>query len=63
MLANWIDNKASPVSSTAGIPVECPADGSILAQCPVSSPEEVDLAVKSAKKAFDSWSYEFPLIQ
>ena len=57
MLANWINNKASPVSSATSIPVECPADGSVIAQCPISSAAEVDLAVKSAKIAYETWSY------
>ena len=35
----------------------CPADGSVLAECAEATREDVDEAVKAARKAFESWKH------
>ncbi|CAG8586502.1 140_t:CDS:2 [Acaulospora colombiana] len=58
-IQNIIDGKClDPVqaASIKYIPVTSPHTGKVIAQCPVSSPEDVNLAVEAAKKAFVAWS-------
>ncbi|CAG8651794.1 27659_t:CDS:10 [Gigaspora margarita] len=59
ILQNFIDGQyVDPVkaSSVKYIPVTTPHTGKIIAQCPVSTAEDVDKAVEVAKKAFKAWS-------
>ncbi len=46
----WVDGKNGESFSTF-----CPANGELLSKCAVAGKEDVDLAVKSAWKAFESW--------
>ncbi|MFI5776814.1 aldehyde dehydrogenase family protein [Nocardia sp. NPDC051570] len=45
-----------PVTTTAGLAVENPADGRIFATAPACSPEQLDTAVAAARRAFPAWS-------
>ncbi|CAG8666122.1 35474_t:CDS:10, partial [Racocetra persica] len=59
ILQNFIDGQyVDPVkaSSVKYIPVTTPHTGKIIAQCPISTAEDVDKAVEAAKKAFKTWS-------
>ncbi|CAG8785009.1 3961_t:CDS:10, partial [Dentiscutata erythropus] len=59
ILQNFIDGLyVDPVkaSSIKYIPVTTPHTGKVIAQCPVSTAEDVDKAVEAAKKAFKKWS-------
>ena len=51
---NFINNKFVP--SSEHIDSVCPADGTVNAQLPDSTPAEVDAAVKAARAAFPAWS-------
>src|SRR3979490_213322 len=54
-LSNFIDGE--PVASEAETePVLNPATGEELARAPRSTPEDVDRAVRAARRAFDGWS-------
>ena len=58
-LRNFIDGE--PVASEAETePVLNPATGEELARAPRSTPEEVDRAVRAARRAFDGWSRTTP---
>jgi malonate-semialdehyde dehydrogenase (acetylating)/methylmalonate-semialdehyde dehydrogenase len=46
----WLDSTAS-----ATHPVMNPATGEVIAECPLSSAEEVDAAVRAARAAFETW--------
>ena len=46
----WVDSKEGQTFNAY-----CPANGELLATCVNGSREDVDLAVKAAWKAFDSW--------
>ena len=39
------------------IPVTTPHTGKVIAQCPISTAEDVEKAVEAAKKAFKTWRY------
>jgi hypothetical protein len=39
------------------IPVTTPHTGEVIAQCPVSTAEDVEKAVEAAKEAFKTWRY------
>ena len=54
-VSNYINGGWLESSSERILDVENPGTGEILAQVPMTSAEEVDLAVKSARKAFDQW--------
>ncbi|KAJ3213579.1 hypothetical protein HDU67_002706 [Dinochytrium kinnereticum] len=65
LLENYIDNahvatKSSDTTvltdTSRHIPVTSPATGEVIAYCPLSKKEDVDLAVASAAKAFETWS-------
>ena len=60
---NLIDGKFSPSISGEIIKVTSPIDGKELTTIPRSRNEDVDLAIKSAKVAFDDgrWSLQTPL--
>ena len=55
---NLIDGKPADALSGARIDVACPSDGKVFASIPASGEADVDLAVKSAWKAFHEgpWS-------
>ena len=58
-LSNFIDGE--PVASEAETePVLNPATGEELARAPRSTPEDVDRAVRAARRAFDGWSRTTP---
>jgi betaine-aldehyde dehydrogenase len=58
-LSNFIDGE--PVASDAETePVLNPATGEELARAPRSTPEDVDRAVRAARRAFDGWSRTTP---
>jgi betaine-aldehyde dehydrogenase len=58
-LSNFIDGE-SVASGGDTEAILNPATGEELARAPISSPEEVDRAVKAARGAFDSWSNTTP---
>ena len=47
---NWVDAKDGTTFETY-----CPADGTLLATCAQASQEDVDMAVRAAWKAFETW--------
>ena len=51
----WVDSKEGKTFDTY-----CPANGELLATCADAGKEDVDLAVGSAWKAFDSWKNTSP---
>ena len=51
----WVDSKEGKTFDTY-----CPANGELLATCADAGKEDVDLAVQSAWKAFDSWKNTSP---
>ncbi|MEA2199774.1 MAG: betaine-aldehyde dehydrogenase [Solirubrobacteraceae bacterium] len=58
-LSNFIDGERV-ASSGETEPVLNPASGEELARAPRSTPEDVDRAVKAARRAFDGWSRTTP---
>ncbi|MAE47076.1 MAG: methylmalonate-semialdehyde dehydrogenase (CoA acylating) [Planctomycetes bacterium] len=46
----WVDSNASTT-----YPVTNPASGEVIGECPLSSADELDAAVQSARAAFDTW--------
>jgi acyl-CoA reductase-like NAD-dependent aldehyde dehydrogenase len=54
-LSNFIDGE-SVASSGETEAILNPATGEEIARAPISSPEDVDRAVKAARGAFDGWS-------
>jgi len=54
-LGNWIQGQAKATSGKF-IDVYSPATGSVIAKCPISTKEDVDVAVEHAKTAFTAWS-------
>jgi betaine-aldehyde dehydrogenase len=58
-LCNFIDGECVP-SSGETEPVLNPATGEDLARAPISSAEDVDRAVRAARRAFDGWSNATP---
>ncbi len=55
-LTHWIDNARTAGSSTRTSPVFDPATGEQTGVVHLASPSDVDAAVASAAKAFESWS-------
>jgi malonate-semialdehyde dehydrogenase (acetylating) / methylmalonate-semialdehyde dehydrogenase len=53
---HWIDGKRMSGQSTRTTPVFNPATGSILAEVPLASDDEVDLAVAAALAASEEWA-------
>lgn len=45
-----------PVSTDSRFEVLNPADGSVVANCPAATPDDVDAAVAAARRAFPAWS-------
>ncbi len=46
----WVDSNASTT-----YPVTNPANGEVIGECPLSSADELDAAVQSARAAFETW--------
>jgi betaine-aldehyde dehydrogenase len=59
VLANFIDGERLPAGGETEAILN-PATGEELARAPVSSAEEVDGAVRAARRAFDGWSQTTP---
>ena len=55
---NFVDGQPTPVNGVERLDVPDPATGRSLGQVPLSGPAEVDAAVKSAARAYDSWKDE-----
>ena len=56
LLANWIGGKDVPSTGSTSVPVFNPSTGEILASTPLSTAEDVSLAVTAAREAFPTWS-------
>ncbi len=56
LMNNWIGGQLTPSSSPSTLYVNCPLDGRILAQVPLSNAADVDSAVRAAELAFTGWS-------
>jgi malonate-semialdehyde dehydrogenase (acetylating)/methylmalonate-semialdehyde dehydrogenase len=56
LLKNWIDGEWIDSSATQFEPVYNPATEEMIAQVPLSTKGEVDLAVQRAQEAFKTWS-------
>ncbi|KAJ3111298.1 hypothetical protein HDU96_005806 [Phlyctochytrium bullatum] len=65
LLENFVDNAyvaahqsdvGALTDTSRHLPVTSPATGEVIAYCPLSTKEDVELAVASAKKAFEGWS-------
>ncbi len=54
-LQNFIGGKWIASAATATHPVFNPATGQVIAECPLSSANEVDAAVQAAQSAYPSW--------
>jgi malonate-semialdehyde dehydrogenase (acetylating)/methylmalonate-semialdehyde dehydrogenase len=54
-IPNYIGGRWIPSRSPERIDVHNPALGSVIARTPLSTPEELDLAVQAAKRAFPAW--------
>ncbi len=59
-LQNFIDGEFVDPADGQTEPVLNPANGEVIAQAPLSSPEDVDRAVAAAKRAFDGWATTTP---
>ena len=56
-VGNWIDNKLIEIEpNQKSIPVINPSDGSTVSNVPLSTQAQIEAAVQSAHKAFESWS-------
>ena len=55
VLKNYINGEWVDAQSTETLDVPNPATGEILAKVPISSNEDVELAVRAAKEAFKTW--------
>ena len=55
-LKNLIGGEWVPSSSESMVPVYNPSIGEVIAETPLSTPEDVDRAVDSASRAYESWS-------
>jgi malonate-semialdehyde dehydrogenase (acetylating) / methylmalonate-semialdehyde dehydrogenase len=55
-IKNFYDGRFVESSANESLDVISPIDGNLLSQVPMSTRGELDAAVESAKKAFDSWS-------
>ena len=54
-VSNYVDGEWVESGATDFFPVHDPATCELLANCPDSTAEDVDVAVRSAKAAFDEW--------
>ncbi len=55
-IKNYYNGSFQESSSTESLDVTSPLDGNLLSQVPMSSADELNAAVESAKNAFESWS-------
>ncbi len=55
-ISNYYNGRFQESSSIDGLDVVSPLDGNVLSTVPMSSREELNLAVRSAKDAFEGWS-------
>jgi len=62
VLSNFIDGERAVFDGSTE-PVLNPATGEVLTQAPVSSAEDVDRAVRAARRAFDGWSTTTPAVR
>ncbi len=53
----FINGEWRPASDGATFQTKCPANGEVLASCAQATKEDVDYAVESAWKAFESWKH------
>lgn len=53
---NYYGGKFVESRSSEWLDVTSPIDGALLSQVPMSTPDELDAAVESAKQAFETWS-------
>jgi betaine-aldehyde dehydrogenase len=60
ILSNFIDGERVASGGGTTEPVLNPATGEELARAPISTAEEVDRAVRAARRAFDGWSATTP---
>jgi malonate-semialdehyde dehydrogenase (acetylating)/methylmalonate-semialdehyde dehydrogenase len=56
-VTNFYGGRFVESSSPVSLDVVSPIDGRLLSQVPMSSDSELDLAVRSAKEAFEGWSH------
>jgi 1-pyrroline dehydrogenase len=56
----FIDGESRPALDGQTAPVYAPATGEQIAEVPVASPADVDVAVEAAAKAFPAWSLTTP---
>src|SRR5436190_155920 len=54
---NYISGKFVDASSSRNLDVISPLDGNLLSKVPMSTPKDLDEAVKAAKAAFPKWSH------
>ena len=54
-IKNYLDGEWVASSASDFMPVHDPATCELLANCPDSTPADVDAAVSAAKAAFDEW--------
>ena len=59
-LRNFIDGQQVDPAAGGTDDVLNPATGETIAQAPSSGPEDVDRAVKAARRAFDAWAATTP---
>ena len=56
VVKNYYDGKFVESVSAESLDVISPIDGNLLSKVPMSTVDELNKAVKSAKNAFESWS-------
>lgn len=61
IMTNYVDGHWVPSTATELLDVRNPATGDIVAQVPMSTPEEVDAAVDAAHRAFRTWQHVPPI--
>jgi betaine-aldehyde dehydrogenase len=57
---NIVDGTAAPSASGAAMDIINPATGEVYATAPLSDAHDVDLAMKAAVRAFESWRWSTP---
>ncbi|KAJ2825644.1 hypothetical protein GGI24_003105 [Coemansia furcata] len=55
-LCNFVNNQAAPVTGNETLDVTAPHTGQIIAHVPLSSSDDVDVAVAAAAKAWPAWA-------
>ena len=59
-LQNFINGEYREPIAAEAMDIFNPADGKVYAEAPISSAADVDVAFKSAEKAFESWRLSTP---